>query len=855
MAKATSTSPNISPMRLAPTSPSADLQLQASVTIESLAERVATLESLLTERVLAIDDRLQVIEMTTREHAQDVSVKLRELNEQSHELSERLTELEVSIANHRAPRPEAYDVSTPQWTTRNRPTMAQEPRTRGADVTSQEVKQESVFRHLHGGFLTNVSETQGNPAGRHARDEWPAPQGFGIHSRGPAHQNNNLWASNSPSFSMSSSFGAGKSLHKEVTYIIDRKNTDGLTVFSGKIVDYERWVDKFVEHLSSSCARWRGVIDSLRKAQRPFDRQELIHQEMDGFNCWEVAIELGHFTFKYLHSDLYEDKWSLCGGPELNGFELWRNLEKRYGGTGKAVEVSGLATFMNFPGCNSEDNLVSHLARWEEYLNRYGSELRRTPETLRVMILQVLPKDMADKLRLKRDKYPTFQSILAYVRDRHEERREVAKAEAFHQSRRSNRVSTMMEEQGQATYAAVAARTQPKQQVRQQVPVAPTMEDLQNMVAAVSGLRQKPNSPAPNAFKKFIFRGCWECGKEGHSRHQCEAWKKVLDKDGKPPPGHKGAKDRAWAKWKADKAAAQKRDRINLLGQEATGDNTEDEDNGDEYDEFGMRRICMLMDNPVPISNTFSALANDDSDHSESDDVAEAMNHFAHSVQVGKKPSQKSRRPKEDFTAVLKEMGHRSCEDRKRVIVRCPEDLERSDVQKIIRPLPESTEQINRIAALAPSSAEVPLEPGEQWILFDTGASCNALNVQRDCPLYIDDVKPTKNSMTGKGAESASGSSIKERGEVLVDMLVDGSPCQIAFKDMDVSMPISSGRACVGGGDTFAIIHRNGGCLKNIATGKEVRLYARQGVYFFKASILPPQSLAPDESSPFVRRG
>ena len=105
---------------------------------------------------------------------------------------------------------------------------------------------------------------------------------------------------------------------------------------------------------------------------------------------------------------------------------------------------------------------MSHLAKWEEYLNRYGSDLRRSPETLRVMILQVLPKDMAEKLRLKREKYPTFQTILAYVRDRAEERREVAKAEALHQPKKSNRVSAMTGEQTQATYLAAAARAQTK---------------------------------------------------------------------------------------------------------------------------------------------------------------------------------------------------------------------------------------------------------------------------------------------------------------------------------------------------------------------------------------------------------
>ena len=46
-----------------------------------------------------------------------------------------------------------------------------------------------------------------------------------------------------------------------------------------------------------------------------------------------------------------------------------------------------------------------------------------------------------------------------------------------------------------------------------------------------------------------------------------------------------------------------------------------------------------------------------------------------------------------------------------------------------------------------------------------------------------------------------------------------------------------------------------GGTLKNIVSGKEVRLYARQGVYFFKSTILPPGSIDVDPSSPFARQG
>ena len=106
----------------------------------------------------------------------------------------------------------------------------------------------------------------------------------------------------------------------------------------------------------------------------------------------------------------------------------------------------------------------------------------------------------------------------------------------------------------------------------------------------------------------------------------------------------------------------------------------------------------------------------------------------------------------------------------------------------------------------------------------------------------------------GRAPNRQNGGSIKERGEVAVDLLTDGLPRKMVFKDMDISMPIA-GRMCVDSGDTFAVVHKGGGTLKNIVSGKEVRLYARQGVYFFKSTILPPGSIAVDPSSPFARQG
>ena len=42
---------------------------------------------------------------------------------------------------------------------------------------------------------------------------------------------------------------------------------------------------------------------------------------IDGFNAWEISVELESFTVRFLNKTLYDDRLILCGGEELNGME------------------------------------------------------------------------------------------------------------------------------------------------------------------------------------------------------------------------------------------------------------------------------------------------------------------------------------------------------------------------------------------------------------------------------------------------------------------------------------------------------------------------------------------------------
>ena len=69
---------------------------------------------------------------------------------------------------------------------------------------------------------------------------------------------------------------------------------------------------------------------------------------------------------------------------------------------------------------------------------------------------------------------------------------------------------------------------------------------------------------------------------------------------------------------------------------------------------------------------------------------------------------------------------------------------------------------------------------------------------------------------------------------------IDGELHTMMFNDMDVTMPIASMSESVHRGNELRI-KKGGGTVTNMKSGKVVILHEREGVYFFKMSLLPPQ--------------
>ena len=295
-----------------------------------------------------------------------------------------------------------------------------------------------------------------------------------------------------------------------------------------------------------------------------------------------------------------------------------------------------------------------------------------------------------------------------------------------------------------------------------------------------------------NLMKRFFFKGCWECGKEGHSRHECPEWLRILDPSGKAPPGHQGAKDKALAKWKANKKSAigkakssgtissvEEKELLDWLERDAimsivSVDTESEDDDSDSSSRFPHKVFALNEPKPVERSNRY-AMLEDPADHRDEikdsaqneeskDPVLALMHSFAHQVQIGKRQTQKQRRAKErEDKIVFDEAAKYNAQHPgpSSIVIEKESDFDQPQIRQFIKALPRDhrgnivKNAIAELAKLCPTEDEVPLEEGEFWVMANTGSTKNCLKVMRDCPQFARFVRETAASRRGKGEESA----------------------------------------------------------------------------------------------------
>ena len=870
---------------------SKDASEKLSIHEAKLERRLNTVDTNL-EQCATILSSFEGLEERLSETVIPISSRLRKLEHLSQTTSERLTDLNLKVMNikdEQRPPPQTFDMSSPE------PAEVQEPVTRiqafpsvgqpTPTFASQQILRGNPWEPAPAAPAAPIAPWAGQEVPDFMKPKVPevvttsapllrvppppprpftfgatAPPGIPQSAATGSSEDKHVWSQN----------GLGKSIRKEVSYVISLKGTDDLWQFKGGVNDFIDWKQKMIDHFAISTQQYRALIENIGKATQPITKADLIQTQVDGFNAWEVSEELCTFTLKWLDEKIAKDRYHLCGGvgQENNGFELWRKLYTRYGGGSKIVSVGGFQRFTHFPRCENLQNLEGHMAEWERLKDEYAGSLKDDEAALRIMFLGILPEAEEQRVSIKEAKYPDWKSIKQHLIEKNEMKRQHDISKALHKPVSKVTGRTYANALGVENNSSAKEDTgvpAPEDTSRQ-----PTMQDIYNMMNAMQNVhRPNPKAKAKargraqdsktqdrkkTGFGKFFFKGCWECGVDGHSRHECPNWLRILDSDGRPPASHKGKKDIALEKWKQDRTSFRK-NRINVIGVEAEADDfseteyeddfTEDDDDDDELDYIIPARMINALSHlktPTPVVNKYEPLSeegplpclmNDISEDEgpkscpEGSKTLELLNKFAHHVHEGKKLSQRAAAKREHR---FKNRG---------VVIQCEADFNKPEVRHMIRALPQDEATLQKLAKLCPTDSE-KLKPGEFWCLLDTGSTVSAMKVTKTLPNYAHLVKPVPEGQQSKTAETACGGKVRFDGQIELTGHIDGDLHTMTFNDMDVTMPIASMSESVHHGNELHI-KKGGGTITNVKSGKVVNLHEREGVYFFKMSLLPPQ--------------
>ena len=419
----------------------------------------------------------------------------------------------------------------------------------------------------------------------------------------------------------------------------------------------------------------------------------------------------------------------------------------------------------------------------------------------------------------------------------------------------------------------------------------------------------KQRAVIPSGFK---FIGCWHCKSPDHSRSggrdgkgaKCPLFAKLL-RDSNPgvtdrkkmklPANYQGAYEKALI------AAGGKPRRINALdGDDHESDEEDfnepitpggmcrallDEDDSDSDSESDVPGRCAALTNPpdVPVAlnqdepktppyvwpsgstswlehNTFeiqkshehckmmAALKKSERDEDEYRQLAagppsrmnaemiDALNGWATKV------SRKSRRTGK--TSVIPR------DNSKTFVIHSEKQLDQYlENHPSTTPLPTEARKIRKVLRTRPVQLEC--KPGEVLCLVDSGSTVNAACIAKHFPSYAEMVRSTKKSRAGDFATTACGKQLANRGRCAINSTVDDEPFPVAFKDMDVELPILSVRKMVKRNHAVSF-DEGGGTLYNKVTKKTLHFYEYEGVYFIKLKVSGPDE---DIGQLFARPG
>ena len=236
--------------------------------------------------------------------------------------------------------------------------------------------------------------------------------------------------------------------------------------------------------------------------------------------------------------------------------------------------------------------------------------------------------------------------------------------------------------------------------------------------------------------------------------------------------------------------------------------------------------------------NSFSGLDDGVAECTLDNDTVAALNSWASNVSIAQNVSGKNRqnlsKGKLDRTARYIESNQKS--DRV-IVVKNARDANKLENQ--IASVPQSRKTLARTMKRV---SRIRLDEHERLVMVDSGAFEHAIDCDKEIPESLGYViHPPSEADLKKTAETACGGILKILGKFTLHGTVDGSNISVPFKHMKVQCPILSVRRLVRDGNEVHF-DKSGGWIKNMQSGKKIRFFSFQGVYFMKVRITPQTS-------------
>ena len=637
----------------------------------------------------------------------------------------------------------------------------------------------------------------------------------------------------------------GQGPHHTKSFEIAKKCDESLYKFNGDSSKYKIWNDRMKDHLAGTNLYWVDILEKLEVCTQPITRNWLLNESTHGENAWELSQMMSLFICKWLDNQLYGSRQRLAGGQHEkgNGFEIWRKLFQEHHGNADILQVGGVRRLKEWPRCTNHQKLKQHLADWEECLELHNVELMNAPNTLRTMLLDVIPTDYEDEI-LVRPEIRTYKDIVMFCNRRSEHKRAKQLAEAVRRpggGGGSIHALTTGEELPPAwALKMFGQQLAPGNGCNVAAPPPPAAHPAQRQLRSspeISAVHQagarKPAANGRKAFNmKFRFAGCWHCADPNHSRKAnpdknikgCPKFELLKSKNaGKPPAGYKGAyekaRDEAWEKFRKANP------RVNSL-------ETDDSDLEESDSEFEQDGICALTTGPnFTHPNAFADLADEEDDLS--DDFIEQFKGWAgaRNVKVVQTKAKAATGMSEHIhIASLKELDDKMYSDQR------------------LTALPTNTKKLRR-ALKKLSAINFDLDDDEVLALVDTGSSIHAADADMHFGEYASQVRKPKGASVTAAATTAGGHRLENLGKFVVNATTNGHDIKIPFNHMKVKLPILSVRQMLNKGGQLSL-NEAGGSITNPNAGQTINFIVHEGLWYMKLKVGKPS-----KSMPFGRQG